>query len=63
MTIHICRDGERDEILSIINMAADAYHGVISADCWYDPYMSGDRNSSSSLGDVRRFSWISNSIC
>jgi GNAT superfamily N-acetyltransferase len=42
MTIRICRDDERDEILSIINAAAEAYHGVISADCWHDPYMSGD---------------------
>jgi hypothetical protein len=31
MTIRICRDDERDEILSIINAAAEAYHGVISA--------------------------------
>jgi GNAT superfamily N-acetyltransferase len=42
MTSRICRDDERDEILSIINAAAEAYHGVISADCWHDPYMSGD---------------------
>jgi GNAT superfamily N-acetyltransferase len=42
MTFRICRDDERGEILSIINAAAEAYHGVISADCWDDPYTSGD---------------------
>ena len=41
MIIRICRDDERDEILSIINAAAEAYHGVIPADCWHNPYMSG----------------------
>ena len=41
MTIRICRDDERDEILSIINAAAEAYHAVIPADRWHDPYMSG----------------------
>src|SRR6516165_3982638 len=40
MNIRICRDDERDEILSIINAAAEAYHGVIPADCWHNPYMS-----------------------
>jgi hypothetical protein len=42
MIIRICRDDEREEILSIINAAAEAHHGVIPADCWHDPYMSGD---------------------
>ena len=27
-------------IESIINEAAEAYHGVIPADCWHEPYMS-----------------------
>jgi hypothetical protein len=36
MIIRICRDDERDEILSIINAAAEAYHGVIPADCWHN---------------------------
>jgi len=42
MIIRICRDDERDEILSIINAAAEVYHGVIPPDCWHNPYMSGD---------------------
>ena len=41
MTIRRCRDDERDDILSIINAAAQAYRGVIPADRWHDPYMSG----------------------
>ncbi len=27
-------------ILDIINAAAWAYHGVVPADCWHEPYMS-----------------------
>jgi GNAT superfamily N-acetyltransferase len=42
MTIRLCRDDERDDILYIINAAADAYRGVIPADCWHEPYMPGD---------------------
>jgi GNAT superfamily N-acetyltransferase len=38
--IRLCRDGERAEILAIINAAAQAYRGVIPADRWHDPYMS-----------------------
>jgi GNAT superfamily N-acetyltransferase len=35
-----CRDDERDEILAIVNAAAEAYQGVIPADRWHEPYMS-----------------------
>ena len=42
MTIRRCRDDERDDILSIINAAAEAYRGVIPADRWHEPYMPGD---------------------
>ncbi len=38
-TIRLCRDDERTEILRIINEAAEAYKGVIPADCWHAPYM------------------------
>ncbi|HUA04837.1 MAG TPA: GNAT family N-acetyltransferase [Solirubrobacteraceae bacterium] len=34
-----CRDDERDAILEIVNLAADAYRGVIPADRWHEPYM------------------------
>lgn len=34
--------GDRDEILFIINDAAEAYRGVIPPDRWHEPYMSGE---------------------
>jgi GNAT superfamily N-acetyltransferase len=34
-----CRDDERDAMLRIVNLAAEAYRGVIPADRWHDPYM------------------------
>ena len=34
-----CRDEERDAILGIVNLAAEAYRGVIPADRWREPYM------------------------
>jgi GNAT superfamily N-acetyltransferase len=36
-----CRDEETPTILAIVNEAAEAYRGVIPADRWHDPYMSG----------------------
>lgn len=38
--VRLCREGERGAILRIINAAAEAYRGVIPADCWQEPYMS-----------------------
>ena len=37
--IRECRDDEREKILAIVNAAAEAYRGVIPADCWHEPYM------------------------
>jgi GNAT superfamily N-acetyltransferase len=34
-----CRNDERAAIVAIINGAAEAYRGVIPADCWHEPYM------------------------
>jgi GNAT superfamily N-acetyltransferase len=42
MTIRRCRDDERDDILAIVNAAAQAYRGVIPADRWHEPYMPAD---------------------
>jgi len=42
MTIRFCRDDERDDILAIINAAAQVYRGVIPADRWHEPYMPTD---------------------
>jgi len=38
--IRLCRDNEHGPILTIVNAAAEAYRGAISADCWHEPYMS-----------------------
>ena len=40
--IRPCREDDRATILAIVNAAAEAYRGVIPADRWHDPYMSGD---------------------
>ncbi len=40
--IRLCRDLERPSILKIVNSAAEAYRGVIPADCWHEPYMPSD---------------------
>ncbi len=37
--IRPCRNDERSAILAIVNDAAEAYRGVIPADCWHEPYM------------------------
>lgn len=37
--IRRCRDDERDQILAIVNAAAEAYRGVIPVDRWQEPYM------------------------
>ena len=39
MSIRPCRADERDEILAIVNAAAEAYRGVIPEDRWHEPYM------------------------
>jgi GNAT superfamily N-acetyltransferase len=40
--IRRCPDDARDAILAIVNTAAEAYRGVIPADCWHEPYMPRD---------------------
>lgn len=38
--IRRCTDVDVDTIDAIINEAAEAYRGVIPADCWHEPYMT-----------------------
>jgi GNAT superfamily N-acetyltransferase len=38
--LRTCHEAETSRILGIINAAAEAYRGVIPADCWHEPYMS-----------------------
>ena len=40
--IRRCREDERAAIHAIVNAAAQAYRGVIPADCWREPYMPID---------------------
>jgi len=37
--IRLCVDSDFETIYEIINDAAQAYQGVIPADCWKEPYM------------------------
>ena len=37
------RADEFDRLLSIINVAAEAYRGEIPEDCWHEPYMSAEQ--------------------
>jgi GNAT superfamily N-acetyltransferase len=48
-----CRDDERDDILAIIDAAADAYRGVIPADRWHEPYMESRELESEIAAGVR----------
>ena len=40
--IRQCNNNNLGMIYEVINDAAQAYHGVIPADCWNEPYMSKD---------------------
>jgi GNAT superfamily N-acetyltransferase len=40
--IRLVHEDEKAAVLAIINAAAEAYHGVIPADCWHSPYMPPD---------------------
>ncbi|HEX5782845.1 MAG TPA: GNAT family N-acetyltransferase [Solirubrobacteraceae bacterium] len=40
--IRRCTADDHDEILAIVNAAAEAYRGVIPADRWHDPYMPAE---------------------
>jgi GNAT superfamily N-acetyltransferase len=40
--IRACLDDDRDDILAVVNSAAEAYRGVIPNDCWHEPYMPAE---------------------
>ena len=42
-SIRQCRRDEHATILAIIDAAAEAYRGVIPADCWHEPYLSSSQ--------------------
>ena len=41
--IRCCDERDFEVIWSIVNDGAQAYQGVIPADCWAEPYMSADK--------------------
>ncbi|MBW2576253.1 MAG: GNAT family N-acetyltransferase [Deltaproteobacteria bacterium] len=47
--IRPCNTSDFETMYSIINDAAEAYHGVIPEDCWHVPYMSKDELSHETL--------------
>jgi GNAT superfamily N-acetyltransferase len=47
-----------DEILKVINDAAQAYKGVIPADRWKEPYMSAGELKEEIEAGVRFFGWV-----
>jgi|UniRef100_A0A7V6A4V7 GNAT superfamily N-acetyltransferase len=51
------RTDEADGIVSIINAGAQAYCGVIPADCWHEPYMSPQELHSELAAGVRFWGW------
>jgi len=55
--IRPCSDADFDAIYAIINDAAQAYCGVIPADCWHIPYMSQEYLRHEIDGGVRFFGW------
>ena len=40
--IRLCTPDGQADILRIVNDGAQAYKGVIPADCWHEPYMSSE---------------------
>ncbi|NQU12100.1 GNAT family N-acetyltransferase [bacterium] len=40
LTIRPCAATDQEAIFAVINDAAEAYRGVIPADCWHEPYLS-----------------------
>lgn len=51
--IRQCHDSDFATIHAIINDSAEAYKGVIPADCWKEPYMSEDELRTEMDEDVR----------
>jgi GNAT superfamily N-acetyltransferase len=51
--IRTCRGDERAAILAIVNAAAEAYRGVIPAECWHEPYMPASELDSEIAAGVR----------
>ncbi len=55
--IRRCADRDVDAVESIINEAAEAYRGVIPADCWHEPYMSRSQLEAEIAAGVAFWGW------
>lgn len=55
--IRVCGMNDFDAIHSIVNEAAQAYRGVIPADCWHEPYMKHDELNREIEAGVRFFGY------
>jgi hypothetical protein len=56
--IRPCRAEDRDAMLAIINAAAEAYRGVIPADCWHVPYMPSDELNSEIAAGITFWGYV-----
>jgi len=57
MTIRPCRPDELPAIAAAIDAAAEAYRGVIPAECWREPYMPEDELRAEVAAGVRFLGW------
>src|SRR6266853_5120602 len=60
--IRPCRDDDRDAMLAIINVAAEAYRGVIPADRWHVPYMPWDELNSEIAAGVMFWGCVADGV-
>lgn len=57
MTVRPCTEDDFAEVLAVINDGAQAYRGIIPADRWHDPYMSGDALAAEIAAGVGFWGW------
>jgi N-acetylglutamate synthase-like GNAT family acetyltransferase len=55
--IRRCTAADLGAILAIVNEAAQAYRGVIPADCWHEPYMTRSNLTSEIAAGVNFWGW------
>lgn len=60
--IRRCTEADTKEIEFIINEAAEAYRGVIPADRWHEPYMSGSALAAEINAGVEFWGWDEDGI-
>ena len=53
-----CTAGDLDPILTIVNEAAEAYRGIIPADCWHEPYMTRSSLTTEIAAGVNFWGWV-----